>query len=129
MPDAYAKDPASIDKAKLVECIQACFDCAQTCTVCADAGLSEDIVAELTKCIRTNLDYVDICAATGKILSRHGSHDADITRAVLEACRTACKACADECRQRAARYRHCEVCTEACRCCEQACTELLASLG
>ena len=56
MLDAYPKDVAGIDKAKLVECIQACFDCAQTCTACADACLNEDMVAELTKCIRTNLD-------------------------------------------------------------------------
>lgn len=128
MLDAYPKDLGSIDKAKLVECIQACFDCAQTCTACADACLSEEMVAELTQCIRTNLDCVDICVATGKILSRHGSYDADITRAVLEACRTACKVCADECGQRAS-MQHCEVGAEACRRCERACTELLASLG
>ena len=95
MLDAYPKDVAGIDKAKLVECIQACFDCAQTCTACADACLNEDMVAELAKCIRTNLDCVDICAATGKILSRHGNYDVGITRAVLEACRTACRACAE----------------------------------
>lgn len=128
MPDAYPKDPASIDKAKLVECIQACFDCAQTCTACADACLSEDMAAELAKCIRTNLDCLDICAATGRILSRHSSYDADITRAVLEACRTACKASAVECGQHALMHRHCEACVEACRRCEQACAELLASL-
>jgi hypothetical protein len=129
MLDAYPKDLGSVDKAKLVECIQACFDCAQTCTACADACLSEDMVAELTKCIRANLDCVDICASTGKILSRHGSYDAEITRAVLVACRTACKICADECGQHASMHRHCGVCAEACRRCEQACTELLASLS
>ena len=129
MLDAYPKDLGSIDKAKLVECIQACFECAQTGTACADACLNEDMVGELTKCIRTNLDCVDICVATGKILSRHGSYDADITRAVLEACRTACRACANECGQHASMHRHCEVCAEACRRCEQACAELLASLG
>lgn len=129
MPDAHPRDPASLDKAKLVECIQACFDCAQTCTACADTCLSEDMVAELTKCIRTNLDCVDICAATGKILSRHGSYDGDIARAVLETCSTACKVCADVCGRHASMHRHCEVCAEACRRCGQACAELLASLG
>jgi hypothetical protein len=37
--------------------------------------LSEDMVAELTKCIRTNLDCADICTTTtGAVLSRrrHG---------------------------------------------------------
>ena len=120
MLDAYPKDLGSIDKAKLVECIKACFDCAQTCTACADACLSEDMVAELTKCIRTSLDCVDICAAAGKILSRRAGFDATITRAVLEACHTACKARAEEVGKHASMHRHCDVCVEACRRCEQA---------
>lgn len=128
MLDAYPNDLGSIDKAKLSESIEACFECAQTCTACADACLGEDMVAELTKCIRTNLDCVDICSATGKILSRHTGYDVDITRAVLKACRTVCRACADECGQHASMHRHCEVCAEACRRCERACAQLLNSL-
>src|SRR5690554_5492529 len=46
------------------------MECAQACTACADACLSEDMVAELTKCIRTNLDCADLCETTG-IVSRH----------------------------------------------------------
>lgn len=70
MLDAYPKDLGSIDKNKLAECIMACFECAQTCTACVDACLSEDMAAELKKCIRINLDCVDICVATGRILFR-----------------------------------------------------------
>ena len=91
MAGACTQDFGTIDKAKLAECIQACFECAQACTACADACLKEDMVAELTRCVRTNLDCVDICVATGKILSRHDSYDAGTTRAVIEACRTACR--------------------------------------
>jgi hypothetical protein len=87
------------------------------------------MVAELTKCIRTNLDCVDICAATGKILSRHTGYDANVTRAVLAACRATCKACADECESHAQMHEDCRVCAEACRRCEQASAELLGALG
>ena len=90
--DAYPKDLGSIDTHKLAECISACFDCAQACTACADACLSEDMVAELTKCIRTDLDCADICTTTGNILSRHTGYDANVTRAVLQACATVCRA-------------------------------------
>ena len=45
------------------------FRCAQTCTACADACLSEDSVADLRYCIRTDLDCADICAATGTVLT------------------------------------------------------------
>ena len=128
MLETYPKDLGGVDREKLVACIEACFDCAQTCTACADACLSEDMAAELTKCIRTDLDCADICAATGKVLSRHTGYDANLTRAILEACRTACKACGDECNQHAGMHEHCKICAEACRRCEQACSDLLASM-
>lgn len=129
MLETYPKDLGGIDKDKLIACIQACFECAQACTACADACLSEDMVADLTKCIRSNLDCADICVTTGNVLSRHTGYDANLTRAVLEACATACKACGDECAEHADMHEHCRVCAESCRRCEQACNELLATIS
>ena len=37
MLETHPKDLGQIDKDKLAECITACFECAQTCTACADA--------------------------------------------------------------------------------------------
>src|SRR3712207_6972397 len=54
---------------------------------------SEEMVAELRTCIRTNLDCADVCDTTGRVLSRHTGYDANLTRAVLQACAAACKAC------------------------------------
>lgn len=99
MLETYPKDLGGLDRQKLAECITACFECSQACTACADACLGEDMVAELRKCIRTDLDRADVCATTGAILSRHTGYDVNITRAVLEACRTVCKSCAEECEQ------------------------------
>lgn len=129
MLDTYPKDLGRIDKGALAECIEACFECAQTCTACADACLSEDSVAELTKCIRTNLDCADICDTTGRVLSRHTGYDANITMHVLQACAMACKACGDECEKHAGMHEHCRICAEACRRCEQACNALIDALG
>lgn len=129
MLDTYPKDLGHIDQEKLAACIEACFACSQTCTACADACLGEDMVAELTTCIRTNLDCADICATTGAVLSRRTGYDATTTRALLEACAAACASCGDECERHASMHEHCKVCAEACRRCEQACRDLLASLG
>jgi hypothetical protein len=129
MLETYPKDLGHIDRGKLEACIAACFECAQVCTACADACLSEDMVADLTKCIRTNLDCADICETTGRVLSRHTGYDAHITQAVLEACAKACRSCGDECQHHASMHEHCRVCMESCRTCEQACKDLLASLG
>ena len=129
MLDTYPKDLGGVDREKLLACIEACVACAQACTACADACLGEDMVAELTTCIRTCLDCADQCEATGRVLSRRTGYDADVTRAVLEACATACRACGDECARHAQMHEHCRVCAESCRRCDAACRELTSSLG
>jgi uncharacterized protein DUF326 len=129
MLDTYPSDLGAIDKQALGECIDACVECAQACTACADACLSEKTVAELVKCVRTNLDCADLCDATGRILSRHTGYDANLTTAAVRACLTACRTCADECERHADMHQHCRVCAEACRRCEQACQRLLTALG
>jgi hypothetical protein len=129
MLDAYPADLGQVDRDALAACIDACFSCAQVCTACADACLSEEMVADLTKCIGTDLDCADLCDTTGRVLSRHIGYDANLTRAVLQACAAACKACGDECAGHADMHDHCRICAEACRRCEQACNQLLVSLG
>ncbi len=128
MLDAYPADLRGVDEAKLAACIDACFECSQVCTACADACLSEEAVAELASCVRTDLDCADVGAATGRVLSRHTGDDANLTRTVLEACAQACRSCADDCERHASMHEHCRLCAEACRRCETACRELLATL-
>ncbi len=129
MLEAYPKEVGSIDRQKLAECIAACLECAQTCTACADACLAEDTVTELRECIRKNLDCADICAATGAVLSRQTGTNIETTRALLEACRSACKTCGDDCASHAQMHEHCGICAEACRRCEHTCAELLTAMG
>jgi hypothetical protein len=125
----YPGDLGGIDREALVDCIEECFTCAQACTACADASLSEQTVAELVKCVRTCLDCTDICETAGRVLSRHTGYDANLARTVLEACVAACKACGDECGRHAMMHEHCRICAEECRRCERACRDLLATLS
>ena len=81
MLESYPMHWNGFDRAKLAECIEACFDCAQVCTACADACLAEDMVVELVHCIRTDLDCADTCAAMGTVLSRQTGSDASVTNA------------------------------------------------
>jgi hypothetical protein len=114
---------------QLADCIEACFDCAQACTACADACLGEDSVVELRRCIATCLSCADVCSATGQVLSRPWGYDAGLTSAVLEACRVACRQCAEESERHARMHEHCRICAEACRRCEHACDLLLAAVA
>ena len=116
-----------IDRVKLTASIDACAECNQACTACADACLSEDDVDHLTKCIRICLDCADICATTSRVLSRQTGYDSNLTKAVLEACVTACKASGEECARHAEHHLHCRICAEVCRHCEQACRDLAES--
>jgi uncharacterized membrane protein len=128
MLDTYPQS-INLDRAKLAAAIDALITCSEACTACADACLSEDMVADLTKCIRTDLDCADICATTARVLSRHTGYDANVSRSLLEACATACQACADECARHADMHEHCRICADACRACEQACRDLLTTMS
>jgi hypothetical protein len=112
----------------LLKCIEECYACAQACTSCADACLGEDMVKELTHCIRLNLDCADICTAAGAMASRRTGSNIEVLRAAIQAYAKACRACGDECAKHAEMHEHCRVCTEACRSCELACTEALSDV-
>ena len=101
MLDSCPRD-FNVDQDVLVRCIEACSDCAQARTQCADGCLSEQGNMEmLVKCIRLDLDCADICTTTERVISRQTEHGME----------------------------HCRVCAEECRRCEQACRELVEAIG
>ncbi len=126
MLKTHPKPAENFDEQELIDCIEACFDCAQTCFSCADACLGEDMVKELTRCIRLNLDCADVCDTTGRIVARQTEPNEELIRAQLDACMVACRTCAAECERHADMHEHCAVCAEACRTCERACERLLS---
>jgi hypothetical protein len=112
----------------LARCIDACRACVETCIACADACLAEEHLGDLRRCIRLDLDGVDICGATANVLTRPRSEEAWAVRAIVEACRDVCNRCGAECEKHAGEHEHCRVNAESCRRCERACEELLAAL-
>jgi hypothetical protein len=127
MLETYPRD-FNVDAGVLARCIDECNNCAETCTMCADSCLSEEDVQMLVKCVRHCLDCADICMTAGRVVGRQTDYDANVTRAIIEACVQACKTCGDECEQHAGHHEHCRVCAEECRRCEQACRELLGAM-
>ena len=121
--------PGNLDRDALLRCIEDCFDCAATCTSCADACLGENDLPELVRCIRLCLDCADVCEATGRIVARQTAPDVGVVRAALESCLVACRACRAECQRHAEHHEHCRVCADSCRQCEQACDAVLSALA
>lgn len=102
--------------------LEALLDCAAHCRLCADACLSEDDVASMVGCIRSDLDCATICSAAAEVIARPGSSGAP-WRQLLEVCIAMCESCAEECG--AHDHAHCQECAEACRRCAEACRALL----
>lgn len=121
--------PMNLDASAVAKVIESAFDCVQVCTSCADACLSEEMVADLRYCIRLDLDCANVCEATAKVFSRQTQPEMALLKAQLEACATACKLCGDECEQHAEMHEHCKVCMESCRRCEEACNNLMQQLN
>lgn len=121
-PTRVSNEPAVFSR-----CIDACYDCAQTCTACADDCLAEPEINDLIRCIRLDLDCADVCGVTGRLCSRQTEPDWTILRGQIEVCADACRICAEECERHAERHEHCRICAESCRECEQACSDLLRS--
>ncbi|HUP24039.1 MAG TPA: four-helix bundle copper-binding protein [Thermoanaerobaculia bacterium] len=104
--------------------VAATAECAAVCTACADACLSEDDPTPMRDCIRLDLDCADVCRATGALLARPGRQDAATLKALLDACATACRVCAEECEKHAERMAHCRICAEASKACQRACERM-----
>ena len=113
----------------LIRAVEETFACAQTCVSCADACLGEDMVAELTECIRLNLDCADVCITAGKTATRRTGSNEAVIAAILDACVVACARCGEECGRHAEMHEHCRICADACRSCETACRQARDSIS
>ena len=128
MLDAHPTRSSVFDHGALSECLNACFECAAICTICADACLSEqEHLPHLTRCIRLNSECAAVCMATGQVLAHQGEKDRALLNVQLQACQALCRACEEECHGHATdmHMRHCAICAESCRRCASACEGLL----
>jgi hypothetical protein len=115
--------PLGIDH--VAAAIDACLNCVQTCTSCADSDLVGPDVAEMRACIALCVNCADICDLVARVLSRPAQSDHLVVHRLLRACVRECTLCAEECARNAEHHRHCAICAKACRACEVACTALL----
>src|SRR5260370_11773551 len=111
--------------AEVAAAIDACLNCLQACTSCADADLVEDDVAEMRACIALCLGCADVCDLVARVLSRPAQSDHVVVHRLLQACVRECTICAEECDRHAEHHRHCAICAQVCRACGVACRALL----
>ena len=112
------------------ETIRALMTCSEICTACADACLGEpEQLEHLRRCISTDLDCADVCAAAARLLTRQTEMSNEVLQAQLHAAVLACQRCADACEMHGSDHDHCQICAEACRYCQERCTFLLNEIA
>ena len=111
--------------AEVATVIDACLNCLQACTSCADSDLAERDVDDMRDCIALDHSCADVCEVTARLLSRPSHWDPYVVHRLLQACARVCASCAGECARHADHHRHCAICEKACRACAQACNALL----
>ena len=99
-------------------CMEACDACAAACDRCATACLSEQNVAEMAECIRSDMDCADVCRLASAVMARDSSRAQEICLL----CASICDACAAECEKH--QHEHCKQCAEACRKCADECRDM-----
>ena len=103
--------------------MEALSACAAECNHCLTACLDEQDVKMLARCIKLDIDCVDICQLTASYVARSSEH----TGHLLKECAEICEACAEECEKHAKHgMEHCRRCAEACRHCAEECMQIAA---
>lgn len=105
---------------KFKQCIEACQQCIEACDFCSVACLQEENVAEMSRCIRLDMDCAAICHLAVSAMVR-GS---EFSKAICQLCADMCEACADECLQH--QHPHCKQCAQACQSCAEECRKMAA---
>ena len=69
----------------MTDFLKACLECEQACTLCADACLGEQAVANLCQCNRLDLHCADLFAATARPVAPQRPPDPQASRPHLRA--------------------------------------------
>src|SRR5260370_33557915 len=100
--------------AEVAAAIDACLNCLQACTSCADADLVEADEAEMRACIALCLGCADVCDLVARVLSRPAQSGHVVVHRLLHAGVRACRACADASDRPRKQYRISATCASRC---------------
>jgi hypothetical protein len=98
------------------DCLENCFEAAETCEWCADECLDEDM--DMANCIRLCRDVADIASLHARFMARESGYSENLA----EVCAGLCEECAEECERHD--HHHCQVCADVVRECAESCREM-----
>ena len=121
--------PADSIEAGIAQCVTACDALVKVSEDCADACLAIEGNGEVTACFLADLDCIEICITTTRVLSWHTRNNGPTAISILETCREASRVSAAACEGMKAIHPSWQTCSMACRRLGDSCTRLLATLG
>ncbi|QYF72479.1 four-helix bundle copper-binding protein [Cryobacterium sp. PAMC25264] len=107
------------------DCIDACTELERASEDCAEACLRLDGDGDVTDCFLADLDCVEVCAATNRLLGWRSRTDGPTTQAMLLACRAAASVSIAACERMLPGRPHWISCVPAAHRAIEACTALL----
>ncbi|TFB57174.1 four-helix bundle copper-binding protein [Cryobacterium sp. TMT1-62] len=124
---AVSTGPESV-RTGINRCIAACDALVTVSEDCAHACLRIKGNGDITRCFFADLDCIEVCSSTSRLLSWHARKDGLMTIALLETCREAARASIAACENMARLHPGWHTCSMACRRVDEACARLLAVL-
>ena len=116
----------TVNVSDLAVALGALLECEPASTSCAMAMISEGEGTAVA--IRRALDCADVCQATLRVLSRASSSDANLLRALTQACIIACQGSSLECGRHAEHHEHCRIHSETAQQAAMALQDLLSGM-
>ncbi|TFD95237.1 four-helix bundle copper-binding protein [Cryobacterium lactosi] len=118
---------AAAPPVEVQDCIAACTELERISEDCAAACLRLDGDDDVTDCFLADLDCVEVCAATNRLLGWRSRTDGPTTQAMLQACREAASVSIAACERMLRDRPDWHSCVPAAHRAFAACTALLAA--
>ncbi|MEX1077903.1 MAG: hypothetical protein WED09_02190 [Homoserinimonas sp.] len=121
----FSMEMEGMDTKVMQECMEACSAAEQACTMCADAASGDQMARMASMC----MSNADMCHTMMRMMMRPMGSDRASMMAMLEACMTMNKACADACTAQSGSSDHAKMCAQVCMDCAAACEAMMASMA
>jgi hypothetical protein len=115
-----------MDMGAMQDCIQAMNACSMACTMCAGADMA--MGSEMAVCSAMCSNLADMADACMRMMMRPMGMNPEVMTAMMNACMTMGRACADECRKHADMDDMCRYCAMACDEMISKCEAMMASM-
>ncbi len=113
---------------RFYDCIESCFESANSSWICADSCLNEKNAFLLQDCILLCLKNAEVCATTARMLVRGEEYPYAETLRQLKMCMEIAQRTAEECYKFSSDYECCQISARCAEQCQRICSSCIDQL-